>query len=250
MLSKRHHILYWIVSFVSLSAQGLRQTFKEYLAIDNDTQAILDQSIASYAIWFCLLLIEKRTRVPPVPPNWQNQRPVNKKIWERAFMAVVDALVKRRTWFFELGTVLICLVVGDGALWLSGVGEEGEDVARGKIVRVLATFMFLGMVEPVWRNGEEQRADLQVRDLGVCARAASYAGAEGKVISLVTTVSVIGMVATTASVVMYAFTGEWLNVMEWWFPLDMKPHRVFVMLWLLSPLTDLSETIFYFVYWR
>jgi hypothetical protein len=152
MLSGKHHILYWILSLTFLRAQPLRKPFKEWLAIDDDTQVILDYAIALYAIWFCLLLIERRTRLPPAPPNWQNQRPVNKKIWERAFMAVVDALVKRRAWFVEFGTSLMCLIVGDGALLLSGVGEEGEDAVKGKVVRVLATFIFLGMVEPVWRD--------------------------------------------------------------------------------------------------
>lgn len=37
--------------------------------------------------------------------------------------------------------------------------------------------------------------------------------------------------------------GKWLDVLEWWFPADMKPHQVFVMLWLLSPFTDLAETV-------
>lgn len=63
-----------------------------------------------------------------------------------------EAFVNSRLWFFELGTVLMCLVVGDGALWLSGVGQEGDDVGRERVVRVLATFVFLGMIEPVWRN--------------------------------------------------------------------------------------------------
>lgn len=67
-------------------------------------------------------------------------------------MAVFEAIVKRKGWFFELGTAVMCLVAGDGALWLSGVGEEGDDVGRGRVVRVLATFVFLGLVEPVWRN--------------------------------------------------------------------------------------------------
>lgn len=67
-------------------------------------------------------------------------------------MAVFDVLVKRRAWLFELGTALMCLIVGDGALWLSAVGEDGDDAVRGKIVRVLATFIFLGIVEPIWRN--------------------------------------------------------------------------------------------------
>ncbi|PTB39561.1 hypothetical protein M441DRAFT_440116 [Trichoderma asperellum CBS 433.97] len=133
----------------------------------------------------------------------------------------------------------MCLVVGDGALWLSGVGQEGDDVGRERVVRVLATFVFLGMIEPVWRN----RADLQMRDLGVCARGASCAGIEDKLISLATTGSVIGIVAIIAGAAVFAWTGEWLDVLEWWFLADMKPHRVFVMLWLLSPFTDLAETV-------
>lgn len=254
-------------------------------------------------------------RPPPTPPKWQQQQlrqpaKKKKKIWERVFVAVVEALGERRAWFFELGTAVMCLVVGDGALWLSGVGEEreeekrggGDDVWRGRAVRVLATFVFLGMVEPVWRNvsfsssfwsfpdygivvsltafcanvdgtkGEkgrkmgkgnasytspiymyvrmlmkrgrgEQRADLQMRDLGVCTRGASCAGFEDKLISLVTTGSVIEITAITSTAAIFAWTGEWLDVLERWFPADMKPHQVFVMLWLLSPFTDLAETV-------
>lgn len=67
-------------------------------------------------------------------------------------MAMAEAFLNSRPWFFELGTVVMCLVVGDGALWLSGVGQQGDDVGRERVVRVLATFVFLGMIEPVWRN--------------------------------------------------------------------------------------------------
>lgn len=67
-------------------------------------------------------------------------------------MTVLEAFVKRKAWFFELGTAGMCLVAGDGALWMSSVGEEGDDAGRGRVVRVLATFVFLGMIEPVWRN--------------------------------------------------------------------------------------------------
>ncbi|KAL7786184.1 hypothetical protein V8C37DRAFT_392801 [Trichoderma ceciliae] len=160
MLSKRYHILYWVLSLASLQAQPLRSLLREQLAIDNDAQAILDQAMAFYALWFCLFLIEKRTRLPPAPPNWQNQRPANKKMWERAFMAAVDAVVKRSRWFFDFGTVLMCLVVGDGALWASAAEEDGEDALRGKVVRVLATFLFLGMVEPVWRDVSVPASDI------------------------------------------------------------------------------------------
>lgn len=82
-----------------------------------------------------------------------------------------------------------------------------------------------------------------MRDLGVCTRGASCAGIEDKLISLATTGSVIGIVAITAGAAMFAWTGECLDVLEWWFPVDMKPHRVFVMLWLLSPFTDSAETV-------
>lgn len=90
---------------------------------------------------------------------------------------------------------------------------------------------------------DEQRADLQMRDLGVCTRGASCAGFEDKLISLATTGSVIGIVAIVAGAAAFSWTGEWLDVLEWWFPADMQPHRVFVMLWLLSPFTDLAETV-------
>lgn len=54
----------------------------------------------------------------------------------------------KRDWFFEVGTGLMCLIVGDAALWASGVKEEG---VRGKIVRVLGTYFYLGTVDPIWR---------------------------------------------------------------------------------------------------
>ncbi|KAH6608649.1 hypothetical protein Trco_001995 [Trichoderma cornu-damae] len=244
MLSKGHHMLYWVLSLVSLQAQPLRSVLKDRLAAGNDAQTILDYAIAFYALWFCLFLIEKRTRLPPAPPNWQNQRPVKKKIWERAPMAVVGAAVKKRMWFRELGTALMCLIVGDGALWVSAVGPE--DTTRQKTVRVLATFMFLGMAEPLWRD----RPDVEVCELEALSRTASRAGVVDTVLSAATTASVLWAVAVTADLAIFFRTGEWVDAAEWWFPVTTRPHRVFVMLWLLSPFTDLAETIFYSVYKR
>lgn len=151
MLLARAHAFYWILSFGYLHMQPLRGFLGELLSIDNDSQALFDYAIGLYALWFCLCLIELRTRVPLRPPNWQNQRPGNQKIWERVFVAVFEVVVEGRRWAYGLGRALMCLVVGDWALWASGVGEE-EDVVRGKIVRVLATFMFLGMTEPIWHD--------------------------------------------------------------------------------------------------
>lgn len=44
----------------------------------------------------------------------------------------------------------MCLIVGDAALWASGVKEEEEEV-KGKLVRVLGTYLYLGTVDPIWR---------------------------------------------------------------------------------------------------
>lgn len=38
--------------------------------------------------------------------------------------------------------------------------------------------------------------------------------------------------------------GEWLkDAVEWWFPVGMMPHQAFLMLWLLSPFTDMLDTV-------
>lgn len=58
------------------------------------------------------------------------------------------AILRERGWVFEVGTGLMCLIVGDAALWASGVADEG---VRGKIVRVLGTYFYLGTVDPIWR---------------------------------------------------------------------------------------------------
>lgn len=61
---------------------------------------------------------------------------------------VGSVTLRKRDWLFEVGTGLMCWVVGDAALWATGTKEEG---VRGKIVRVLGTYFYIGTVDPIWR---------------------------------------------------------------------------------------------------
>ncbi|KAL7925127.1 hypothetical protein ACQKWADRAFT_285126 [Trichoderma austrokoningii] len=158
MLSAKHHILYWLLSLSTLLIQALRQATKQHLSVDYDSQAFFDYAAASYTIFFCLGLIGARMPGPP-PPKWkqqqrQQQQPERKKNngLQQTLLAVVEALIEKRAWFFEFGTAVMFCVAGDMALWLGGVGEDDGDSGRGRAVRVLGTFVFLGMVEPVWRD--------------------------------------------------------------------------------------------------
>ena len=37
---------------------------------------------------------------------------------------------------------------------------------------------------------------------------------------------------------------EWVkDAVEWWFPVGTMPHQAFLLLWLLSPFTDLLDTV-------
>lgn len=92
-------------------------------------------------------------------------------------------------------------------------------------------------------KGEEQRADLQIGDLCVYTMRASRAGALNKMISFITTISFFRTVTITADVAISVWTGESSHVLDWWFPVDMKLHQVFVMFWFISPFTDLTETV-------
>ncbi|KAL7935338.1 hypothetical protein V8C35DRAFT_299194 [Trichoderma chlorosporum] len=135
----------------------------------------------------------------------------------------------------------MCLVVGDVALWASGVAaEEG----KGKIVRVLATYVYLGTVEPIWLD----RPDIEISEVVPFWRVqpmplywsapASYAFPWAMMFS--------------ATLLVFACTEQWINVEQWWYgnPDGTKRplHQSFVLLWLLAPISDLVETAFYLMF--
>lgn len=147
MLSAKAHFVFWALSFITLLAQPLRPILKENFEADDEVQGIFKHAISCYGVWLCLYIIELRTRLPLVGlPRQRDRRPG----WRRIPQAVGRWILRKRDWLFEVGTGLMCLIVGDAALWASGVREEEEGV-RGKLVRVLGTYMYLGTVDPVWR---------------------------------------------------------------------------------------------------
>ncbi|KAL7945982.1 hypothetical protein V8C42DRAFT_322139 [Trichoderma barbatum] len=148
MLSVLHHALYWALSIISLQAQSLRPMIKECLSTDDDALALFEHAVVLYAIWFGLFLIDLGTPAPH-RRNRQNRRRANGNSFSRTCNAMGAEIVRRRDWIFEFATAIMCLIVGDVALWTTG---DTEERFMGKAERVLATFMFLGVVEPIWHN--------------------------------------------------------------------------------------------------
>ena len=61
MISAKHHVLNILISLPTLFATPIRTLLRDELSINYDIQAVLEYSIAFYALWFCLYLIEART---------------------------------------------------------------------------------------------------------------------------------------------------------------------------------------------
>ncbi|EHK17467.1 uncharacterized protein TRIVIDRAFT_226427 [Trichoderma virens Gv29-8] len=211
MTSVEFHVQYWVLSFVSLLAQPLRPFLKELLSADDDAQGIFELAASFYSLWVILYMIEMRARALYRPEAHPPHH-----------------------WIFEAGTALMCLIVGDLALWAGGVAEEG---VREKLVRVLAAFIYIGAVDPVWNLRHNS-------NMMLFARATPKRVARNAVLSAAS----IGALGAAVTLVVFACTRKWLNVIEFWFGATATPHQVVVLLWLLAPFADMGETLYYLPY--
>ncbi|PNP52320.1 hypothetical protein THARTR1_07100 [Trichoderma harzianum] len=235
MLSAEAHFVFWALSFISLLAQPLRPVLKEHFEADDEVQGIFKHAISCYGVWLCLFIIELRTR-PPLPdygrPRRYNRRR-DRPGWRRIPRAVGRAILEKRDWLFELGTALMCLIVGDAALWVSGVKEEQEGV-RGKLVRVLGTYMYLGTLDPVWRY--QLRHDMMLF---------SNAVPEMVMQTVLVSTASIGALAMVVEATAFVYTREPFDVVKFWFEGVTRPHEVLALLFLLAPIADLADTAYY-----
>ncbi|KAL7960959.1 hypothetical protein V8C34DRAFT_320569 [Trichoderma compactum] len=230
MLSAKAHFVFWALSFISLLAQPLRHILKENFEADDEVQGIFKHAISCYGVWLCLYIIELRTRSPPVGlPRQRDRRPA----WRRIPQAVGRCILRKRDWLFEVGTGLMCLIVGDAALWASGVEEEEEGV-RGNLVRVLGTYMYLGTVDPVWRY--QLRHDMML-----------FSNAVPELVrcNVVVSTASIWALAMTVEAAAIVCTQEPLDVTKFWFEGATRPHRVLALMLLLAPFADLADTVNY-----
>ncbi|KAL6886526.1 hypothetical protein HDV57DRAFT_392215 [Trichoderma longibrachiatum] len=153
MISAKHHILNTLISLPTLFTTPIRALLQDHLSIHHNTQTVLEHSIAFYALWFCLYLIEARTRTTPptaAAASARLQRARVKGFWERVLGAAVWAVVERREVWFWVGTGLMGWVFGDGVLCVVGLEGEEEEGWRGVGVRVLGAVVFGGVLMPFW----------------------------------------------------------------------------------------------------
>ncbi|KAK4085351.1 uncharacterized protein Triagg1_341 [Trichoderma aggressivum f. europaeum] len=233
MLSAKAHFVFWALSFISVLAQPLRPWLQKLFEADDEVQGIFKHAVVYYGVWLCFYIVELRTRPPlhGMPPRHDRRPPgLGWYPW-----VVGGWALRNRDWLFELGTALMCLIVGDAALWASGVEEE-EEWVRGKIVRVLGTYMYLGTVDPVWRN--QLGHDMMLFSNAVLELVFRNA--------LVSTAS-IGALAITVETAAFVYTGEPFDVFEFWFGGATRPHQILVLVLLLAPFTDLADTVIYMV---
>ncbi|KAL6817035.1 hypothetical protein J3E69DRAFT_374861 [Trichoderma sp. SZMC 28015] len=211
MLSAQAHLVFWALSFISLLAQPLRPSLKEHFDTNGEVQGVLECAIFCYFIWLCLFIIEFRTRPSPyrLPSKRKPKRQPQAKV----------------------GTGLMCLIVGDAALWASGVVDEG---VRGKIVRVLGTYMYLGTVDPIWRYNPRH-------DMMLFSRAVP----ELMIHNVLVSTASIGALSFTVEVAAFVYTGEPLDVLKFWFEGTTRMHQVLVLMLLLTPFADIADTLVY-----
>ncbi|KAF3076567.1 hypothetical protein CFAM422_001293 [Trichoderma lentiforme] len=226
MLSAQAHLVFWALSFISLLAQPLRPSLKEHFDTNGEVQGVLECAIFCYFVWLCLFIIELRTRPSPyhMPRKSKGKRQPQAKVG--------SATLWKRDWFFEVGTGLMCLIVGDAALWASGVKEE--EGIRGKIVRVLGTYFYLGTVDPIWRY--QLRHDMMLF---------SQAVPELMIRNVLVSTASIGAVSFTVEAAAFVYTGEPLDVLKFWFEGTTRMHQVLVLMLLLAPFADLADTLVY-----
>lgn len=58
-----------------------------------------------------------------------------------------------------------------------------------------------------------------------------------------TTVGIIAVLSALVSLVGYLKTGTWISFLDWWFPGELSAKHTWTMLWLLSPICDMVETV-------
>ncbi|QYT02418.1 hypothetical protein H0G86_009422 [Trichoderma simmonsii] len=198
MLSAQAHLVFWALSFISLLAQPLRPSLKEHFDTNGEVQGVLECAILCYFIWLCLFIIEFRTRPSPyqLPRKRKPKRQPQAK-----------------------------------ALWASGVADEG---VRGKIVRVLGTYMYLGTVDPIWRY--QLRHDMMLF---------SRAVPELMIHNVLVSTASIGVLSFIVEAAAFVYMGEPLDVLKFWFEGTTRMHQVLALMLLLTPFADIADTLVY-----
>ncbi|TFA98548.1 hypothetical protein CCMA1212_009652 [Trichoderma ghanense] len=244
MISAKHHALNTLICLPTLLATPIRALLQDHLSIYHDINTILEYSIAFYALCFCLYLVEARTTMSPAAPSASAriQRVRARGFWERWLGLAVWAAVEGREVWFWVGTGLMGWVVGDCALWVVGGEESGREV----VVRGLGTVVFGGVLMPFWFG----RSDVEAHEMIVSSMSR---GGETWTVLYVIDIAALVLCLISITGYMSVFTpwrmGKWVkDAVEWWFPVGMMPHQAFLMLWLLSPFTDMLDTILYAVY--
>ncbi|KAF5021844.1 hypothetical protein F66182_6137 [Fusarium sp. NRRL 66182] len=126
-------------------------------------------------------------------------------------------------------------------LSLLKIEYDSEGISsREAIDQVLVSFIVLGTLEPIRRNGLE-RWDIESRGVGMLWFDFPVTP-EG---SAVTTLAIGVCAVTGIEVSLFKLLGRWHNLFEWWFIASHNWREMYTRIWLLSPLIDIAETAVY-----